>query len=167
MTCGTEIPVVGGLCPSSIGGDSLSTVLDGIRDGQSKKLGGDTRGVISKDSKGSECKSTIADTIPITLSVVRPPAVELVVTVRVGDNTLIKTIGDHVLHDLALLVGSPNIVQPVICDSERSSEFCGIKEVSGVPLGSISRSKGVRDGVLWKGSVRVLEENASHIPEAQ
>ncbi len=150
MASGTEIPVVGRLCPCSVSGDGLGTVLNGVGDGQSKDLGGKAGAgiILVENGERSESEAAIANAIPVALGIVRPPAMELPITVGVGSETLAETVCDHVLSDLRLLIRGPSIVHPIVGNAERSSEFRGIEEVRGIPLGSSTWTEAIRDSVL-------------------
>lgn len=144
VASGTEIPVVGCLCPCSVGGDGLRAVLNGVGDSQAEYLGGEGGAgiVLVENGEGSECETAVANAIPVALGIVRPPAVELPIAVGVGSETLAETIGDHVLPDLRLLIIGPCVVHPIVGNAERSSELCGIEKVRGIPLVTSTRTEG-------------------------
>lgn len=71
---GSKIPVVSSFCPSAICGWAPCTVILRVLHGQAQKLGSSTGCVIPKDGEGRDGESRIADTIPVAVDIVPPPA---------------------------------------------------------------------------------------------
>ena len=148
MAGSTEVPVVRRFRPCAIRGNSLGAILNGVGNSKAKDLRSGTGGIVTEDGKGSESETTIANAVPVSLGVVGPPAMVLAVAVRVGCDTLRETESDDILSDCCLLIGGPDVVEPIVGNGERSGEFGGIEEMGGVPFVSSGWTEAVRDGVL-------------------
>ena len=134
MPGGTEIPVVRRLRPAPIRRDGPCAVRlrvlnclgqDGLRS---------TGSVVVENGQCADSKAAVADTVPVTIDVLRPPAGVAVVGVVVRDKTPTKTVVDEGRPDLALLLVGEDIVEPVVCVTKGSAELSRVEEVGGVPL---------------------------------
>ena len=106
---GTKVPVVGGLGPGTVSGDAVDTIVQSIVDGLAKDVFGGPGGVITEDSKSTKGEATIADTIPVTSDVVRPPPKDGLGSIKDG-LARPQTKGDHVVPHLLLLIVAQDIV---------------------------------------------------------
>ena len=147
---GTKVPVVGGLGPSTIRGDTVHAVVQSVGDGLAKEVLGGSGGIITKDSKGTKGKATIANTVPVTRGIGLPPSK--------GDGRSIKdglarcqTVEDHVVPHLLLLVIAQNIIKPIVSDGIGGNHLSGIQKVPVVPL-VCRRTEVARGRVLQSGS---------------
>ena len=122
----------------------MDTVGDSVRDGPPDDVLRNATLVISEDGKSTHSEAAVADTVPVALDIVRPPA-------RASGELLLtgfETICDYRGPDLVLLIICPSLVQPVVGDGEGSGELGGVKEVSRVPFLRAGWRKVVRDCIL-------------------
>ena len=103
MTSGTEVPVVGGLGPSPIRCHTVNAVLESIGGGLTKEVLCCSGGIVSENGKSTKGEATVANAIPVTRDIVRPPPVDGVASVEDG-HTRPQSPLDHVSPHLLLLV---------------------------------------------------------------
>ena len=125
VTSGTEVPVVSGLSPSTVGGDAEDAVGQSVVDGLAKEVFGDSSGVVAEDGKGTEGKAAVANTIPVTRDVARPPSIGGGGSIKDG-LTRSQTVEDHVISHLLLLVVAQNVVKPIVTDGIGGKHLSGI-----------------------------------------
>ena len=106
---GTKVPVVGGLGPSTVRGDAIDTVVQSVVDGLAKEVFGGSSGVITEDSKSAKGETAIANAIPVTRDVVRPPPIGGLGSIKDG-LARSQTVEDHVIPHLRLLIVAQDIV---------------------------------------------------------
>ena len=133
----------------------MGTVGNGVVDSQTKELLSSASVILADNGEGTEGKTTVADTVPVTTGIVCPPTSELVIAVSVRNNTTVETKLDHVRLDGSLLLIGPNVVKPVIGDGECGSQFSSVEEVSRVPFGVVGRSETIADSILVESFFKV------------
>lgn len=163
VTSGTEVPVVSGLSPSTVGGDAEDAVGQSVVDGLAKEVFGDSSGVVAEDGKGTEGKTAVANTIPVTRDVARPPSIGGGGSIKDG-LTRSQTVEDHVISHLLLLVVAQNVVKPIVTDGIGGKHLSGIQKVPGVPLVN-RRTEVARGSVLQSRSTADRFRKPSGIPE--
>ena len=109
MAGSPEVPVVGGLGPSTVRGDAVDTIVQSVIDGLAKEIFGGSSGIITEDSKSTKGETTIANAIPVTGDVCRPPPIDGLGSIKDGLSRS-QTVEDHVIPHLLLLIAAQDIV---------------------------------------------------------
>ena len=151
VTGGTEVPIVGGLGPSPVRGDAVDTVLERVVDRLAKEVFGGSSGIVTKDSKSTKRKATIANAIPVARDVGRPPSEDRVGSIE-DRHARLQSVGDHAVPHLLLLIVGQNVIEPIVTDGVSGGELGGIQKVIGVPFVS-GWTEGTRGRVLQSSSV--------------
>ena len=106
VTGGTKVPVVGGLGPTTVGGNPVDAGVQGVADGLAKEVFGGSSGIVAKDSKSAKGETTIANAIPITRGVTaRPPAINRVGSIEDGLAGSHAVLDHGIPHLLLFIVG--------------------------------------------------------------
>ena len=158
----SKVPVVGGLGPSTVGGDAVDAIVEGVVDSLTEKVFSGSCGIVTEDGKSANGEATIANTIPVTGNVGRPPSEGRIGTIKDG-HARSQSVEDHVVPHLLLLIVAQNVIKPIVSDAISGGELSGIQKVVGVPFVS-RRTKAIRDGVLHSGLVAGHFENQVTIP---
>jgi hypothetical protein len=152
-TSSTKVPVVGRFVPGTIRKGALETVGFGIRHSSVNNPLSDTSGVLGNDSECGHSETSVANTVPVSVdwrsSRSNPPVRRAVAFKR--SHTEAQTKIEDGPHEGVALILCPEIIEPVITNSESSTELGKIEEVGSVPSGTVGAER--NGGVVTSGSL--------------